>query len=103
MAGMLGTKNTSHRRELFSVVGPELEVLLSDCPCFKRACSARTGHVEAVTRPIPTVVDRNSRLEVIIAFADRISLLRFLAAANDLAQARSTRSLDSEHRLADVI
>src|SRR2546425_8006686 len=77
MAGMLGAKNTSHRRELFSVVGPELEVLLSDCPCFKRACSARTGHVEAVTRPIPTVVDRNSRLEVIIAFADRISLLRF--------------------------
>src|SRR6266849_2324151 len=79
MAGMLGAKNTSHRRDVFGVVGPELEVLLSDCPCIERAWSARIGQVEAVTRPIPRVFDRNSRLEVIIAFADRISLLLVLS------------------------
>jgi hypothetical protein len=74
---MLGAKNTSHLRELFCVVRPELEALLSDCPCVERAWSARVGRLEAVARPIPRVFDRNSRLEVLIAFPDRMSLLLF--------------------------
>src|SRR5260370_28639355 len=77
IAGMLGARNTSHLRDIFWVVRPELAVLLSDCPCIERAWSARIGQVEAVTREIPRAFDRNSRLEVIMAFSDRISLLLF--------------------------
>src|SRR6266404_5163712 len=73
IAGRLGARNTSHLRDIFWVVRPELEVLLSDCPCIERAWSAGTGQVEAVTRAIPTAFDRNSRLEAIMAFSDRIS------------------------------
>jgi hypothetical protein len=54
-----------------------LEVLLSDCPCIERAWSARIGQVEAVTRAVPRAFDRNSRLEVIMAFAARIFGLLF--------------------------
>src|ERR1700694_2148530 len=68
IAGMLGVRNTSHLRDLFWVVRPELEVLLSDCPCIERAWSARIGQLEAVTRGIPRAFDRNSRLEVIWPF-----------------------------------
>src|SRR5258708_38796276 len=77
MAGMLGARNTSQLRGIFRVVRPELEVLLSDCPCSERAWSARIGQVEAVARAIPKAFDRNSRLEFIMAFSDRISLLLF--------------------------
>src|SRR2546425_15609 len=77
IAGMLGARNTSHLSDVFGVVCPELEALLSDCPCLERAWSARIGHVEAVMRAIPTAFDRNSRLEVIMAFSDRIFLLLF--------------------------
>src|SRR5260370_6392293 len=77
MAGILGARSTSHLKDVFSVVRPELEALLSDCPCLERPWSARIGHVEAVMRAIPTAFDRNSRLEVIIAFSDRIFLLLF--------------------------
>src|SRR6266852_2327018 len=75
IAGMLGARKTSHRRGMFCVVRPELAVLLSDCPCIERASSARIGPREAVTRLIPRASDRNSRLEGITAFWDRISLL----------------------------
>src|SRR6266403_4911168 len=73
MAGMLGAKNTSHVSDLFLVERRDLEVLLSDCPCLERA-SARTGQVEAVTRAVPRAFE-NSRLEVIMAFSNRISKL----------------------------
>src|ERR1700687_4693476 len=66
IAGMLGARNTSHFRDIFCVVCPELEVLLSDCPCIERAWSARIGQVEAVTRAIPRASDRNLRLEFIV-------------------------------------
>jgi hypothetical protein len=65
MAGMLVAWNTSHRREIFSVEGPE--ALFSDSPCFERAWSARIGQVVADTKAIPTAFDRNLRLEVILA------------------------------------
>src|SRR5260370_38477250 len=77
MAGMLGAKNTSHVSDMFLVVRRDLEVPLSDCPCLERA-SARIGQVEAVTRAMPRAFDRYSRLEVIMAFSDRISKLLFL-------------------------
>jgi hypothetical protein len=67
MAGMLGAKNTSHLRDIFSVERPELEVLLSNSPCFERAWSARNRQVIADTRAIPKAFDRSSRLEVIMA------------------------------------
>src|ERR1700731_3081951 len=76
-AGMLGAKNTSHLRDIFCVVRPDLAVLLLDSPCFERAWTARIGQVEAVTRAIPRAFDRNSRLEVMMAFSDRIFLLLF--------------------------
>src|SRR5260370_4580559 len=76
MAGMLGAKNTSHVSDMFLVVRRDLEVLLSDCPCLERA-SARMGQVEAVTRAVTRAFE-NSRLEVIMAFSDRISKLLFL-------------------------
>src|ERR1700680_3960986 len=72
IARMLGARNTSHVRDVFSAVRPELEVLLSDCPCIERAWSARIGQVEAVRRAIPRAFDRSSRLEVIMGFSDRI-------------------------------
>src|SRR5580693_514623 len=72
-AGMPGARKTSHRRGVFCAVRPELAVLLSDCPCIERASSARIGQREAVTRPIPRASDRNSRLEGIVAFWDRMS------------------------------
>src|SRR5258706_10497855 len=75
IAGMLGVRNTSRLRDLFRVVLPELEVRLSDCPSIERALSARICQVEAVTRAIPRAFDTNSRLEVIMAFLDCISLL----------------------------
>src|SRR3984893_8997542 len=74
MAGMLGAKNTSHLSDIFLVVRRDLEVLLSDCPCLERA-SARIGQVEAVTRAVPRAFDSKSRLEVIMAFSNRISKL----------------------------
>src|ERR1700719_5137433 len=74
MAGMLGAKNTSHVSDIFLVVRRDLEALLSDCPCLERA-SARIGQVEAVTRAVPRAFDSNSRLEVIMAFSNRISTL----------------------------
>src|SRR5580700_4941400 len=70
MAVMLGAKNTSQLRDRFWLARPDLEVLLSDCPCIKRACSARLGQVKAGTRAIPRAFDRNARLEVIVAFSD---------------------------------
>src|SRR4029077_8259005 len=77
MAGMLGAKYTSHLSKLFLVVRRDLEALLSDCPCFERAWAARTGQGPAVTRAMPRAFDRNSSLEVIKAFADRIFRLLF--------------------------
>src|ERR1700722_703413 len=77
MAGMLGAKNTSHVSDMFLVVRRDLEVLLSDCPSIERAWPARIGQVEAVTRAMPRAFDRNSSLEVIIAFSERISKLLF--------------------------
>src|SRR5258708_2587271 len=76
MAGMLGAKNTSHVSDSVLVVRRDLEELLSDCPCLERA-SARIGQGEAVTRAVPRAFDRSSRLEVIMAFANRISKLLF--------------------------
>jgi hypothetical protein len=67
MAGMLGAKNASHLREIFSVERPELEALLSDSPCFERAWSARIGQVEADAKMIPKAFERNLRLEVVMA------------------------------------
>src|SRR4029077_2491619 len=74
MAGMLAAKKTSHLSDISGVVCRDLEVLLSDCPCIQRA-SARISQVEAVTRPMPAF-NRNSRLEVIGTFSDRISTSR---------------------------
>jgi hypothetical protein len=74
---MLGARNTSHVRDIFLVARPDLAVLLSDCPYIERASPSRIDQVEAVTRPIPRASDRNSRLEGIMAFSDRISLLLF--------------------------
>ncbi len=77
MAGMLGARNTSHRRNVFGVVPPALDLLVLDCPCVERPWSARIGQVVADTTAIPKAFDRNSRLEVIMVFSDRISLLLF--------------------------
>src|ERR1700676_4606472 len=86
MAGMLGAKNTSHVSDIFSVVRRDLEVPRSDCPCIERAWPARAGLVEAVTRAMPRAFDRNSSLEVIMAFSERISSSFSQATAYDLAQ-----------------
>src|SRR3984893_8702157 len=67
MAGMLGDKNTSHLRDVFRVVRLALDSLVLDCPRIERAWSARIGQVVADTRAIPKALDRNSRLEVIMA------------------------------------
>src|SRR5882672_166575 len=75
IAGMLGARNTSHVRDTFLLARPELAVLLPDCPYIERASPSRIDQVEAVTRPIPRASDRNSRLEGIMAFSDRMSLL----------------------------
>src|SRR5712671_6683851 len=75
IARMLGARNTSHVRDVFLVSRPELAALLSDCPYIERASPSRIDQVEVVTRPIPMASDRNSRLEGIMAFSDRISLL----------------------------
>src|SRR6267154_908415 len=83
MAGMLGAKNTSHVSDIFLVVRRDLEVLLLDCPCLEPAWSARTGRLEAVTRAMPRAFDRYSRLEVIMAFSDRISKLLSEASTYD--------------------
>src|SRR6266436_60341 len=72
MAGILGARNTSHFSDIFLVVRPDLELLLSDCPFIEPAWPARIGHDVAVTRAMPRAFDRNSRLEVILAFSDRI-------------------------------
>src|SRR5260221_8898362 len=77
MAGMLAARNTSQLRGIFFAVRPEFEVLLSDCPRIERAWLAKSGQVEAVARAIPKAFDRNSRLEVIMAFSDCISTLPF--------------------------
>jgi hypothetical protein len=47
----------------------------------KTARSAGIGQVEAGTRAIPRAFDRNLRLEVRMAFSDRISLLASEATA----------------------
>src|ERR1700730_8538291 len=73
MTGMLGAKNTSHVSNIFLVVRRDLEVLPPDCPCFERA-SARMGQLEGGTRAVSRAFD-NSRLEVILAFSNRISKL----------------------------
>src|SRR6476660_4508790 len=62
IAGMLGARNTSQVRGLFSVARPELAALLSDCP-YITSSPSRIDHFEVVTRPIPRASDRNSRLE----------------------------------------
>ncbi len=67
MAGMLPAKKTSQFSDVFRVVRPALEVLVSDCCCVEWAWPARIGQVEAVTRAIPKVFEMNSRLEVIVA------------------------------------
>src|ERR1700726_4636250 len=67
MAGMLGAKNTSHLRDVVRVVRLAFDVLVLDCPRVERAWSARMGQVLADTRAIPKALDRNSRLEVIMA------------------------------------
>src|SRR5258708_1063981 len=77
MAGMLGARNTSHVSDTFSVVRRDLEVPRSDCPCIERSWPARAGLVEADTRAMPRAFDRNSSLEVIMAFSERISKLLF--------------------------
>src|SRR2546428_7765312 len=77
IAGMLGARNTSQLRDIFRVVCPELDVLLSDCPCIERAWSARIGQDEAVTRAMPRAFDRKSRLEVIMGFSNRMYLCSF--------------------------
>src|SRR5882757_1575786 len=74
---MLGARNTSHVRDIFFVARPELAVLLTDCPYIERASPSRIEQVDAVTRPIPRASDRNSRLEGMMAFSDRISVLLF--------------------------
>jgi len=66
MAGMLGAKNTSHLRDVVRVVCPALDLVVLDCPCVKRAWSARIGQVVADTKAIPKAFDRNLRLEVIM-------------------------------------
>src|SRR6202521_4422417 len=88
IAGMLGARNTSHLRDVFGVVRPELAVLLSDCPCIERAWSVRIGQVEAVTRAVPRAFDRNARLGVIMAFSNRISKLLSATTACDLGPLR---------------
>jgi hypothetical protein len=87
-------------------VRPELEVLLSDCPCIEGAWPARIGQVEAVTRAIPSAFDRNSRLEVVMGFSDIfmsvttgldmvMSLVSPRAKLNrDLGQELVTRAMD---------
>jgi hypothetical protein len=76
MASMLAARNTSHLSDISGVVCRDLEILLLDCPCVERA-SARIGQFEAVRRDMPRAFDRNSRLEVIVAFSDRLSKLFF--------------------------
>src|SRR4029077_19461053 len=75
IAGMLGARNTSHVRDVFLIARPELAAPLSDCEDIERASPSRIGHAEAVTRASPMASDRNSRLEGIMAFSDRMSLL----------------------------
>src|SRR4029077_5643352 len=91
IAGSLGARNTSHLRDILLVARPEFAVLLSDCPCIERASSARIGQVEAVTRPIPSASDRNSRLEVIMAFSDRMSLLLLVIRSGLCRRQRTVR------------
>src|SRR5229473_8132093 len=72
MAGILGAKNTSHFSDIFLVVRPDLELLLSDCPFIERAWPAPIGQGDAVTKAMLRAFDRNSRLEVMMAFSARI-------------------------------
>src|SRR5258708_17157952 len=66
MAGMLGAKNTSHRRNVFCAVGRVLEALVLDCSRVKRAWSARIAQFVAGRRAILKAFDRNSRLEAMM-------------------------------------
>src|SRR5713101_1623278 len=68
IAGMLGARNTSQLSGILRGVGPDLNVLVWDCPCVERVWSARIGEAKAVTRPIPRAFVKNSRLEAIISF-----------------------------------
>src|SRR3984957_11683723 len=86
MAGILGAKKKPTVSDMFLVVRRDLEVLLSDCPCIERAWPARTGLAEAVTRAMPRAFDRNSSLEIIIAFLNAYLNSFSQATAFDLAQ-----------------
>src|ERR1700730_7265650 len=71
IAGMLGDRNTSHVRDVFLVARPALAALWLDGPSIERASPSRIDQVEAVTRPILSASDRNSRLEGIVELLKR--------------------------------
>src|ERR1700726_4531301 len=75
LAGMLGARNTSQRRDVFRAVRPALEVLVLDCLCLEWARPALIGESKPITKALPSASAKNSRLEDIMAFSDRISLL----------------------------
>jgi hypothetical protein len=77
MAGMLGAKNTSHVSDIFRVVRLVLDVPVLDCPCLERDSPALTGEGKPITKTVPSEFAMISRLEVIMALSDRISLSLF--------------------------
>src|SRR4029077_3531638 len=91
IAGMLGAKNTSHVSDVFFIARPELAALLSDCPDIERSSPSPIDQGEVVTRPIPRASDRNSRLEGIVAFSDRM----FFSYCSDLGSSAVNEQFDS--------
>ena len=77
MAGMLGAKNTSHVSDIFRALRPALDVPVLDCPCLERDSPALTGEGNPITKAVPSEFAMISRLEVIMALSDRISLSLF--------------------------
>src|SRR6266849_3366968 len=74
MAGMLGARNTSQLSEVFRVVRLVLDVLVLDCPCLERDSSALISEGKPIMKAVPSASAKISRLEVIMALSDRISL-----------------------------
>jgi hypothetical protein len=77
MAGMLGAKNTSHVSDIFRAVRLASDVPVLDCPCLERDSSALTSEGNPITKTVPSEFAMISRLEVIMALSDRISLSFF--------------------------
>ena len=77
MAGMLGAKNTSHVSDIFRAVRLALDVPVLDCPCLERDSPALTGEGNPIAKAVPSEFAMISRLEVIMALSDRMSLSLF--------------------------